>query len=255
MSIAEKVRREIKRMPPGTVFLVSDLSTYKQEKKATQNAIYFYLDKQDDRKNDNLRRLAEGLYYKEEVGILGALPPSYDAVLHALIVSNNKRVGFVTGQQLFNKRGLSTQVPATTTVVTSKFAPKSVDVDGIKIKVERKSERIKEKDIKRFEFEYILNNLTKIQSLEANQLLDSLSTYIELFYSDKKQFLKLYEHLRYKKTKAFLGALLEDYQEQSQHSFEYFLRVIKKDLSQRSEYKLGYIANFINHTKEWNIKR
>ncbi len=33
MSIAEKVRATIKKMKPGTVFMVSDLPTYHEEKK------------------------------------------------------------------------------------------------------------------------------------------------------------------------------------------------------------------------------
>ncbi|HAT8502173.1 TPA: DUF6088 family protein [Vibrio vulnificus] len=255
MSIAEKVRMKIRRMEPGTVFLISDLPTYGVEKRATTKAVsYYYNNENFNNKHGRLRKIADGLYYKEEKGFLGSLPPSYDAVLYALIMSKNKKVGFITGHQLFNKTGLSTQVPAVTTVVTSKNAPSSINIDGIRINVIRKVKKIKENDIKRYEFEYILNNLNKVQSIESEHILESLSSYIDMIYHDEKQFDELYKNLQYKKNKAFLGALIEDYQEEYNKNFDHFLNRIKNDLSDRSKYKVGGLVNYINHNKEWNIE-
>ncbi|AYA41861.1 hypothetical protein HZS38_16120 [Xenorhabdus nematophila] len=208
MSIAEKVRATIKKMKPGTVFMVSDLPTYHEEKSATLKAVNYYSssDKLKE-KYGEINKIAYGLYYKEEQGILGKLPPSYDAILRAIIIDKNRKVGYVTGHQLFNNKGLSTQVPAITTVVTSKNSPAKIDVAGIKIEVKRKIVRIKERDIKRYEFEFILNNLERVQSIGSENIVDDLSDYIKLIYDDKYQFKELYNHLQYKKTKAFLNKL------------------------------------------------
>ncbi|HBC3977541.1 DUF6088 family protein [Vibrio parahaemolyticus] len=255
MSTAEKVRMNIRRMKPGTVFLVSDLPTYSEEKRATVKAVSYYASSEKFKeKYGSVNKIADGLYYKEEEGFLGKLPPSYDAVLYALTFVKNKKVGFVTGHKLFNVKGLSTQVPAITTVVTSKKAPTLVNIAGIKIEVIRKTKKIKENDIKRYEFEYILNNLERVQSIESEKISDSLSDYIELIKNDHRQFKELYSHLHYKKTKALLGALIEDYQEKNNENFESLLTEIKKDLSTRSKYRLGHLSSYINHRKEWNIE-
>ena len=255
MYTAEKVRLNIRKMKPGTVFMVSDLPTYIQEKRATVKAVSYYSSSEKLKEQyGSVSKIADGLYYKEEDGFLGKLPPSYDAVLHALTFVRSKKVGFVTGHQLFNKRGLSTQVPAVTTIVTSKYGPTTVNVAGIKIEVMRKTKVIKEKDIKRYEFEYILNNLERIQSVEFDRISDSLGEYIELINEDHSQFKKLYSHLNYKKTKALLGALIEDYQEMYNKNFDGLLNEIKKDLSLRSKYKVGNLSSYINHSKKWNIE-
>ena len=255
MSIAEKVRMNVRRMKPGTVFMVSDLPTYKEEKRATVKAISYYSSSDSlKEKYGSVNKIADGLYYKEEEGFLGKLPPSYDAVLHALTFVKNKKVGFVTGHQLFNKKGLSTQVPAIITVVTSKYAPTKINISGIKIEVIRKEAKINENDIKRYEFEYILNNFEKIQAVELDGFHESLKDYIELINNDHRQFEKLYSHLQYKKTKAILGALIDNYQEKTNENFEPLLNEIKKDLNVRSKYKVGRLSHYISNGKEWNIE-
>ena len=255
MFTAEKVRLNIRKMKPGTVFLVSDLPTYNEQKIATVKAVnYYYLSTIQKEKYGSVSKIADGMYYKEENGVLGKLPPTYDSVLHALTYSKNKKVGFVSGHQLFNQKGLSTQVPAITTVVTSKKSPAKINFAGIKIEIIKKTEAIKEKDIKRYEFEYILNNLSRVQSTEFEKISESLSDYIELVSHDRRQFKKLFNHLQYKKTKALLGALIEDYQEIYNKNDDSILNEIKKDLSSRSKYRLGNVSSYINHKKEWNIE-
>ncbi|MCF5880686.1 hypothetical protein K3H40_16620 [Aeromonas veronii] len=254
MSIAEKVRNNIGRMKPGTVFMISDLPSYHEEKKATIKAVsYFYKNETFTKRYGSIKKIADGLYYKEEEGFFGKLPPSYDAVLHALIFSKNKKVGFVTGPQLFNIKGLSTQVPATTTVVTSKLAPAKIDIFGIKIEVIRK-QKIEEKNIKRHELEYILNNLSKIQSIEIEMMHFFFNEYFSWIKNDQKQFDELYKNLSYKRTKAVLGALLEEYQLQKKEDIEHYIIKIKEDLSTRSKYKIGHLSNLIQKKEKWNIE-
>ena len=262
MSVAQKVRVNINKMEPGSVFMLSDLPSYRKEHKATQQALSYYS------KNEKLKdkygyisRLADGVYYKEEIGILGKLPPSFDAIVHALTYSNNKKVGYIIGHELFHKRGLSTQVPSRITIVTSKHAPAKLRVSGIDIEIKRKVDKVKEKDINRLELEYILNNLDKIQDLSRDHFKESLYKYFDFVSQDEKQFKLLYKHIIYKKTKALFGALFEEYQEYQEYQennmvndFSSYINYIRKDLSSKSEYKIGRLFNLVDNYKAWNIK-
>ena len=249
MTTAEQVRSQIDEMKPGSVFLASDLDTSSQSRKATSKAITYY----SDSENSTINKIAAGLYYKEEIGLLGRLPPSFGAIMRALIFTDDKQVGYIVGHQLFNQRGLSTQVPATITIITSKNTPASVDISGIKIDIQRKNQAINEQDIGRFELAYILNNIHKIQALEGSELATSLSGYFSTLLKDQLQFKQLYRHLVYKKTKALFGALLEQHQQKTNHDFSQMLDTIKQDMSIRSQYKLGHLSNYIDNRKAWNI--
>jgi hypothetical protein len=255
MVTAEKVRRYIKNVPEGTVFMPSDIPTYSKEPRATLKALDYYNRSESQmNKYGSISKLSDGIYYKEEYGLLGVLPPRYDAVLHALLFSKGKQVGYIIGHQLFNNKGLSHQVPSTTTIITSKHAPAHIKFAGIHIEVKRTKVKIKEGDILIGELEYILNNLGTIQELEKETLRNTLWGYFDILVSNTRQFKKLYSHLIYKKTKALLGALLEEYQLKTHKKVESIIAIIRKDLSSKSEYRLGNLATIIENPKQWNIR-
>ena len=255
MTVAQKVRSHIKRMPEGTVFLSTDIPSYSKEQRATIKALGYYVTSESlKKKHGTIVKLADGVYYKEEIGLLGSLPPSYDSLLHALLYSKNKQVGYITGHQLFNNRGLSTQVPSKITVVTSKQAPAQIDLPGIHIEIKHTKNKIKQDDIPAYELEYILNNMASIQDLEKDSLTQTLWGYFDKIVDNAKQFKELYNHLVYKKTKALFGALLEEYQTSTHKNISSYLSLIKLDLSSTSEYKLGQLATIIDNSKQWNIK-
>jgi len=170
------------------------------------------------------------------------------------LYSKKKQVGYITGHQLFNNRGLSTQVPSRVTVVTSKQSPARIELPGIHIEIKHTKNMIKQDNIPVYELEYILNNIASIQDIEKDSLNQALWGYFDKIADNSKLFKKLYSHLVYKKTKALLGALLEEYQESTRKNISGYLNLIKLDLSSTSEYKLGRLATIISNSKQWNIK-
>ena len=255
MSTAEIVRSNVAQMKSGTVFLVNDLSSYDAERKATIRAMdNLVANIKLQHHTGTVNRIANGLYYKEQKSVLGNLPPSHNAVIDSLLLNNRKQVGFISGQYLFNAKGLSTQVPAVTTVVTSKQTPSRIDFAGIKIEVQRQAKPIEEKDIKRHEFEYILNNLGKVQSVAPDNIASALGEYFEAIDNKAIEFNTLNKHLIYKRSKALLGALMQDYQAQSKLDFTPYMSTLKQQLSYRSRYNFGHLSRHIDHHKQWNIE-
>lgn len=254
MSISAQVHDFIRQLQPGTVFLLSDIATYEDARKATGRALQYYMT-HEDHPAGGVSKIADGLYYKDKVGLLGKLPPSYEEILHALTYQEDTQVGYVVGHQLFYQLGLSTQVPATVSVVTSKQAPANINFAGMRIEVKGKKQSIEQQDIKLLQLAYVLNNIDKIQSLEGESIYSALLTYFDELNHGNEQFEKLYERLVYKRTKALFGALLEHYQEQVHRDFSEQIDLIENDLSDRSYYHLGYISTFLDNRKRWHIRQ
>ena len=96
ISISGQVSVFINQIPPGTVFLVSDIATYNQARKATTKAVHAYLTRENSQKG-NISKITNGLFYKDEIGLLGKLPPSFDAIVQALTYQDESQVGYIIG--------------------------------------------------------------------------------------------------------------------------------------------------------------
>lgn len=254
MTIAEKVRNDIKRLEEGRVFLAGDLGAYKEDKTATNKALNYYIhNDQYMNKFGRVSKIADGVFYKEKVGRFGVVPPSNDALISALIYSGKKQVGYVGGEKLFNKTGLSTQVPSKIVIITSKQAPSKIYSSGLFIEVKKKKKLLTELDIKSEEFSFILNHMDEIQALEKNTLINSLGEYLDYFLNNKKAFNTLYSGIKCKKNKAFLGAVIQNYSELKGLKYSEYLAQIKSDLSDNSKYKVGRLKKVISHSEDWNL--
>ncbi|WP_050921320.1 hypothetical protein, partial [Vibrio harveyi] len=228
---------------------------YKEDKSATNKALNYYI--HSDKYMSiygRVSKIADGVFYKEKVGRFGVIPPSNDALINALIYSGKKQVGYVGGEKLFNMTGLTTQVPSKILIITSKQAPAKIYSSGLYIEVKKKKTSLTKLDIKSKEFSFILNHIDEVQSLEKENLVDHLSDYLEYFLSNKRAFNNLYSNLKYKKNKAFLGAIIQDYDElNDEFSYSEYLAKIKSDLSDNSKYKVGRLKYATTHFENWNL--
>ena len=59
-----------------------------------------------------IRRLCKGRFYKPLMSKFGELPPDTFQTVKDLLEKNGKIIGYLTGYSIFNKFGLTTQVPA-----------------------------------------------------------------------------------------------------------------------------------------------
>jgi predicted transcriptional regulator of viral defense system len=58
-----------------------------------------------------IRRLCKGRFYKPQKSKFGELPPDTYQTVKDLLEKNGKIIGYLTGYSIFNKFGLTTQVP------------------------------------------------------------------------------------------------------------------------------------------------
>ncbi len=65
-----------------------------------------------------IRKYSKGLFYKPKETIFGTLQPTEEEILKPYIFDRGKRVAYITGIALYNKLGLTTQLPVTFQLAT-----------------------------------------------------------------------------------------------------------------------------------------
>ena len=111
MCIAEKIREQVKRDKPGTVYFISDFAQH-------GNDVFISRLLSECVGDGLLIRIANGIYYKPVETKFGVLFPSVDELIKAIARRDNAQI-LPTGETAQNLLGLSTQVPTRYVYLTS----------------------------------------------------------------------------------------------------------------------------------------
>ncbi|QKG55018.1 DUF6088 family protein [Hymenobacter sp. BRD67] len=111
-SIMQRIRQQVEAFPAGELLTYASLVTEPAQFGAVAAALS-RLSRQGV-----LKRYAKGQYYRPQTSRFGVLQPSEGAVLRTLTSAGGDVVAYPAGVSLYNQLGLTTQVPATTTVAT-----------------------------------------------------------------------------------------------------------------------------------------
>lgn len=94
----------------------------------TFKSIYVYINRLV--KENKLSQFVKGIYYKPTKGIFGSKPLNINKVIEKkYICDKNGKKGYFTGAYLFNKLGLTTQIPKEILIVTNE-CPNSNDYNN-----------------------------------------------------------------------------------------------------------------------------
>lgn len=105
MTVAEKISEEIIKMPEGNTFKYQELNIGRDEYTAATKAIERLI------KKGIIKRASTGLFYKPQKTIFGFLNPDEQDLLRPYLFEGKKRIAYITGGALYNRLGLTTQVP------------------------------------------------------------------------------------------------------------------------------------------------
>jgi hypothetical protein len=105
MAIATYIRNTIQQLPEGTIFgydtLRLETSQYLTAAKALERL----------HKQGIIKKVAKGMFYRPERTVFGELQPDYHALLQMYLFEQGKRIAYITGTALYNRLGLTTQMP------------------------------------------------------------------------------------------------------------------------------------------------
>ena len=105
MKVAQKIEKQIKKLKGGTTFKYQQLFIELREYSAAAKAIERFIEK------GIIKRVSTGVFYKPKQTIFGELKPNEQELLKPYLFQNKKRIAYITGISLYNRMGLTTQVP------------------------------------------------------------------------------------------------------------------------------------------------
>lgn len=194
-------------------------------------------------KKGDLKRVEKGLYYIPQKSIFGELPLSVTDFIQKYLYIGEKRVGYITGINLFNKYGLTTQVSNVVEIATNtRKNPR--EFEGIKIKFIQNKAPITEENIKYLEILDILKGLKNIPDSNIQESYMLMKEIIlRLAYEEIIMLLDLAEKYYTVVVLALLGSMIEE---------KNILRVkeLKKELNKTTTFKLNLN---LKNGKEWRI--
>ena len=139
-NISEIVRAEIEKMAFGFIFSASDFPLDVSKQKSVNKVL------ENLTKAGKIRRLSKGRYYKTKMTEFGELLPNNYEIVKDLLEENGKVIGYITGSQIFNELGLTTQVSAILQIGTIK-EKKNIQRGYYRIKFVKQWNRITKENI------------------------------------------------------------------------------------------------------------
>ncbi len=155
--------------------------------------------------NGKIERLQNGVYYLAYTTILGTKGRiSIDKFIEKKYLSvNGETTGYITGIQLANKYGFTTQNSAYIEVCSNEATTKQrkLEIDGRKIIVYKPMAKINEENKSALQFLDLMSTIDKYNELSDNSLKQRLREYIQntnVNFDNVKKYISLFPDRVYK---------------------------------------------------------
>lgn len=238
-SIMQRVRRQVEAFAPGELLTYADLVTEPAEFGAVAAALS-RLSRQG-----LLVRFAKGQYYRPQTSRFGPLQPSEGAVLRTLTAADGKPLAYRAGVSLYNQLGLTTQVPAETTLTTPR--PRRTPPRRVGFVVRPVPERAS--DVPLLQWLEVLRDLRRIPDTSPDEVLARVQREItRLSPAARRRLTELAAAQGPPRARAVLGALLEQLTDSKGAV------TLRATLNPLTTYRLGLSAGALPNRTAWNIQ-
>lgn len=240
MTVAEKIEKQINRMKEGTTFKYQELAIEKEEYSAAAKAIERLI------KKGALNRISTGVFYKAKKTLFGDLKPREEELLKPYLFEGNKRTAYISGTSLYNKMGLTTQVPKNIKVA-SRSKRVITKVGNIEVRPVKSYIEVTNDNFYLLELLDALKDFKRIPDLnKTTAIANLLQKLVELAETDIERIVKI--AIKYPpRVRAFLGALLTMLNVKSAEQ-------LKKSLNPLSAYEYGINKEQLPTIEYWNIQ-
>jgi len=238
MKVATEVRKKIDKIEAGTIFKYEDLGQKFKNNFALAKVLSRLV------KENKIERIEKGMFYKTKKTRFGNLNPKTIDIIKKELEIKKEIKGYITGGLLYNKLGLTTQIPNVIEVAVNKRKPSKI-INGNKVKYIQTTAPIKKENIKLLQLLDTIKNIKKIPDSDINESYKILkSSIINLSEMEKRKLLKLVMNYS-PMTRALTGALLEE-------SSDLNLNTLENTLNKFTKFDIK--INSIKNKKRWNIK-
>lgn len=240
MSIAQTVEDSVTNMPAGRIFGYTELPSYSSHPLAVIKTIERMVAKK------RIQRLAKGRFYVAKEGILGKRKPSDEELIRSYLYKNGKLRGYVTGLALYNRLGLTTQVPKAIKIACN-GSRQEKDLGTIKIKTVVSRALVDKDNVIPLQYLDVLKDIKKIPDSDINETLRAIQKLISKLKSKEiQQMACIAKEFYSPQVRALLGMLLLDIDSNLSNK-------IKKSLNPTTTYKINLDENIWPLLKKWNF--
>lgn len=241
MKVTDKILAKINRIDTGDVFGYDILGIDSDEVLAASKALSRLVDK------GVIKRARKGYYYKPKVSVFGEQKPREDVLLSLYLFEKNKQVAYVTGTRLYNRLGLTTQVPNSVRIASLDRQVKG-KVGNTIVKPAKSYVKVTADNIKYLEILDVIKDLNTIPDLEKTDGIVYLKNVLRGFDATEIKKLVTYGASYPPKVRALLGALLEELK----ISFSTY-NVLKRSMNPSSSFDYGINSQLLSTVTSWNI--
>lgn len=240
MGVTQKIQKQISKLAEGTTFKYEQLVVEPQEFVAAAKAIERLIAK------GVIKRVSTGVFYKPKKTVFGELKPNEEEILKPYLFEKGKRIAYITGTSLYNRIGLTTQIPKSIKI-SSRVKRITLANGNVKATPVKSYVDVTDSNFHLLELLDALKDFKQIPDLDKSSAIKILSKKLkELNPTETKLLVKC--SLAYPpRVRGFLGALLESIKTSAS------LTELRKSLNPLSEYEYG-IENSLSTAKNWNVK-
>ena len=241
MSVAAAVNRTIDGAPTGRIFGYEVFPQYREAPSAVVRAVNRAVE------NRRLKRVSKGRFYKPRKGALGDVPVADEERLRDALYRNGRRAGYITGSALYNRLGLTTQMPKTIAVAVN-GATQIKDFGTMRVKLLARRAPISDSTVPLLEILDILRHARKVPDADVGRVIQTMTRRLtELTPGKRKKLQRLALDYYNSGTRALLGMLLTRCQKD-------VLPALKASLNPTTRFDLGIDPADWPESKAWNIR-
>ena len=238
MSTYSEIKENINKIEKGKIVNINNFFNDKSSKKAVLKSFERLV------KLGKLKRAERGVYYIPKESIFGELPLSKDELLKKYLYDGDKVIAYLSGNNLFNKYGLTTQIANEIEITTNKRKnPKKSG--NLTIKFNYNEAPINKENIKYLEILDILKNIKYILDTDIKESYRIIKKIILKFSDDElAELIELANRYYPARVIALLGSIIEN-----EKNIE--INKLKEKLNKNTRFNLGLDLPSL---KEWRIR-
>lgn len=240
MKVTEKVAKKIKRMKEGSVFGYTQLEIEPNQFSAAAKALERFV------KNETIGKVSKGKFYKPKRTVFGKLKPREDELLKLYLFSGQKQIAYITGTALYNRLGLTTQVPKVIKVA-SQDKRISVNNGSLRVKSAMGYVRVTNDNVYLLELLDVMKDFSKIPDLDKEMAISYLKGRFGSLNKKEKSKIVTYALEYPPRVRALLGLLLSEVGSCEK------IEKLKESLNPLSKYDYGLGSALVEGAVEWGV--
>jgi hypothetical protein len=243
LKTSEYIEDKINRFSKNYVFTYRDFLTEVNKKEAVIKHLNRMV------KSGKINKLSKGKYYKPQQSVFGTLlPEQYQIVKDLLEDENRKRIGYITGNSIYNSLGFTTQV-SNTIQIGAQYTRPRLKRGRFSIIFIKQKNTINEENIPLLRLLDVIRFIKKIPDTTVDESCKRLLVLLKNL--DQDQYIKIIKlSFKYRPgTRALLGALLTEIKKNK----DAMLDELFSSLNPISTYEIPVSEKILPSAKYWYI--